>query len=50
MDDLIGKVINQLKNKGLLENTIIIITGDHGQEFNDNKKGYWEHGGNFSKY
>ena len=50
VDDLIGKVINQLKNKGLLENTIIIITGDHGQEFNDNKKGYWEHGGNFSKY
>lgn len=50
VDSLVGQVINQLKEKNLLENTIIIITGDHGQEFNDNKKGYWLHGGNFSDY
>ena len=36
--------------KQLLQNTIVIITSDHGQEFNDNKKGYWQHGGNFSKH
>lgn len=50
IDNLIGKIIKQLEEKNLLENTIIVITGDHGQEFNDNKKGYWQHGGNFSKY
>ena len=50
VDSLVGQVIQQLKEKNLLENTIIIITGDHGQEFNDNKKGYWLHGGNFSDY
>lgn len=50
IDAEIGKVISKLKNDKLLDNTIIIITGDHGQEFNDNKKGYWQHGGNFSKY
>lgn len=50
IDNEIGKVIKQLEEKNLLENTIIVITGDHGQEFNDNKKGYWQHGGNFSKY
>jgi len=50
IDNEIGKVIKQLEEKKLLENTIIVITGDHGQEFNDNKKGYWQHGGNFSKY
>ncbi len=50
IDNLIGKVILQLKEKKLLENTIIVITSDHGQEFNDSKKGYWLHGGNFSKY
>lgn len=50
IDSLIGKVIQQLEDKNLLENTVLVITGDHGQEFNDNKKGYWQHGGNFSKY
>jgi hypothetical protein len=50
IDQEIGKIIQQLDKKKLLENTIIVVTGDHGQEFNDNKKGYWQHGGNFSKY
>lgn len=50
IDQEIGKVIRQLEEKALLENTIIVITGDHGQEFNDNKKGYWQHGGNFTRY
>jgi len=50
IDELIGKVLVQLERKGMLENTLIVITGDHGQEFNDCKKGYWQHGGNFSKY
>lgn len=52
IDSLIGKVIKRLKNKDLLKNTIIIIiiTGDHAQEFNDNHKNYWGHNGNFSKY
>jgi len=50
IDHLVGKIIFKLKEKELLEDTIVIITSDHGQEFNDNKKGYWQHGGNFSKY
>jgi membrane-anchored protein YejM (alkaline phosphatase superfamily) len=50
IDDLVGKIIIQLEQKNKLKNTIIIITSDHGQEFNDLKKGYWQHGGNFSKY
>jgi len=50
IDGLIGKVLQQLEEKGVLNNTIILITSDHGQEFNDNKKGYWQHGGNFSDY
>ena len=50
VDNEISKVIAHLKNENRLENTIIVITGDHGQEFNDNKKGYWQHGGNFSKF
>lgn len=48
-DSLVNLVLTDLKDKGLLEKTIVIITGDHGQEFNDNKKGYWGHNGNYSE-
>jgi membrane-anchored protein YejM (alkaline phosphatase superfamily) len=48
IDSLIGKVLARLEEKNLMENTVIIITGDHGQEFNENKKNYWGHGSNFS--
>jgi membrane-anchored protein YejM (alkaline phosphatase superfamily) len=50
IDTLVGGVLRKLKEKELLESTIVVVTGDHGQEFNDNKKGYWQHGGNFSDY
>lgn len=50
IDSMIGKVLQQLEEKGVLENTIVVITADHGQEFNDNKRGYWQHGGNFTDY
>lgn len=48
-DRNIGKVLSALKQTGLDKNTVVIITGDHGQEFNENKKNYWGHNGNFSK-
>ncbi|OCL95554.1 MULTISPECIES: DUF3413 domain-containing protein [Arcobacteraceae] len=49
-DSLIKKVINNLEEDNALENTIIIITGDHGEEFNDNNDGYWGHNSNFTSY
>ncbi|MDF1518453.1 MAG: sulfatase-like hydrolase/transferase, partial [Lutibacter sp.] len=42
--------LKKLENEKLMDSTIVILTADHGQEFNDNKKGYWQHGGNYSKY
>ena len=50
IDGLVGEVLNDLAAKKLLNNTIIIITGDHGEEFNDNHLNYWEHANNFSRY
>lgn len=50
VDGQIGLVLKQLEDEKLMDKTIVIITGDHGQEFNDNKKGYWQHGGNYSKF
>jgi len=48
-DSLIGKVLEDLKIKHLLDNTIVVITGDHGQEFNENHKNFWGHNGNFTR-
>jgi membrane-anchored protein YejM (alkaline phosphatase superfamily) len=48
LDALVGEVLSDLKTKGILDNTIVIITGDHGEEFDDNGLGYWGHNGNFT--
>ena len=34
----------------MADNTVVLITGDHGEEFNDLHKNYWGHNGNFSDY
>jgi len=49
-DSLIGNIINGLKQNGIYDNTLIIITGDHGQEFNENHNNYWGHSSNFCVY
>lgn len=48
VDSLAKQVIDTLKKAGDLENTVIIITGDHSQEFNDNKLNYWGHNSNYT--
>jgi len=48
-DSLVGILLTDLQKKGLIDSTIVIITSDHGQEFNENKKGYWGHNGNYSQ-
>ena len=50
IDRMIGEVIAQLKQEGLYDNTIIVVSGDHAQEFNENKKNFWGHNGNFSPW
>lgn len=50
VDSLMGEALRMIEEKGLLENSIVLITGDHGQEFNDTKQGYWGHGSNFTRY
>ncbi len=47
-DSLVGEVLAHLEAQGHLEDTVVIVTGDHGEEFNDNGKGFWGHNGNFS--
>ncbi|MGL5681935.1 MAG: sulfatase-like hydrolase/transferase [Marinifilaceae bacterium] len=50
VDSLVGRILNSIESHGLLSNSIVIIIGDHGQEFNENGKGFWGHNGNFSKW
>jgi membrane-anchored protein YejM (alkaline phosphatase superfamily) len=50
IDSLIPQILSDLKHFHLIDNTIIIFTGDHGQEFNDNKRNFWGHGGNYTDY
>ena len=48
VDSLVGLTLDKLKTKGLLHNTVVMITGDHGQEFNENHNNYWGHASNYS--
>ncbi len=49
-DALVHEVLEALKSSGKLKNTLIFLTGDHAEEFNDNKLAYWGHGSNFTLY
>ena len=39
---------NTLEKRGLLKNTVVIVSSDHGEEFNDNRLGFWGHNSNFT--
>jgi membrane-anchored protein YejM (alkaline phosphatase superfamily) len=48
VDTQIKRVLDKLKESGDLDNTVVIITGDHAQELNDNKLNFWGHNSNFT--
>ncbi|MDF1757733.1 MAG: DUF3413 domain-containing protein [Legionellaceae bacterium] len=50
VDGQIDKLLKNIEKNGYLENSIIIITSDHGQEFNENHQNYWGHASNYSSY
>ncbi|MDR2349218.1 MAG: sulfatase-like hydrolase/transferase [Deltaproteobacteria bacterium] len=49
VDALVGEVFDALKEKGLYDDAWIIVTGDHGEEFNEDGSGDIGHGSNFGK-
>ncbi len=50
IDGQVSRVLTALEATGELDNTLVLITGDHGQEFNETGKNYWGHNSNFSPY
>ncbi|WP_117233353.1 DUF3413 domain-containing protein [Vibrio maerlii] len=49
-DTYIEQVFTKLQEKGLLESTIVIVTSNHGTEFNETKTNSWGTGTNYSRY
>jgi len=50
IDSLVGVVLDDLQNRDLLRQTAVIITADHGEEFDDNTLGFHGHGSAFDSY
>jgi len=48
VDSQMKRVLDKLEQSGDLENTVVIITGDHAQELNDNKLNFWGHNSNYT--
>lgn len=46
-DAMLGSMLDSLQRHGELEQTLIVVTGDHGEEFFDN--GFWGHTSNFTR-
>ena len=49
-DALIGQVLERLRQNALLDSSIVIISSDHGQEFNDTGANYWGHNSAFNQF
>ncbi|MDD4051699.1 MAG: sulfatase-like hydrolase/transferase, partial [candidate division Zixibacteria bacterium] len=50
VDRLVGNVLRELDSLGFMANTIVIVTTDHAEEFNDNRTGCWGHGSNYTRF
>ena len=49
-DSLVSQLLQSLREAGVEDNTIVLVTGDHAEEFNDLGLNYWGHNGNFSDF
>lgn len=48
VDAQIGRVIDHLRAHDLLDNTVVIVLGDHGEEFMERKR--WGHSAEFNRF
>ena len=49
VDELIGQVLRDMEKRGLADNTVVLISADHGEEFNENDDGIKGHGSSYSR-
>lgn len=50
VDSLVASVLEDLWQRGLSDSTVVIITSDHGEEFDDNGLGFSGHGSAYSNW
>lgn len=50
VDGLIKSVLEDLEEQGLADRTVVIITSDHGEEFDDSGLGFKDHGSAYTRY
>ena len=50
IDHLIDQLLKTLQKNNLMNDTVIIVTGDHGEELNDSHTNSWGHAGNFTRF
>ena len=48
VDQQIGRVVEHLRERRLLDNTIVIVLGDHGEEFMERSR--WGHSAEFNRF
>lgn len=50
LDSVVGKLLSDLANKGILDNTVVLITSNHGIEFNETNTNSFGSNTNYSQY
>jgi uncharacterized protein len=50
VDSLVGRVLDDLERRKLLASTVVLVTSDHGMEFDENGQGFTGHGTSYSGY
>lgn len=49
-DEVINKILEQLDTLKVLDTTVVVITSNHGTEFNETKTNTWGANSNYSRY
>jgi len=50
VDSLVGQVLDDLERRKLLGSTVVLVTSDHGMEFDEDGQGFTGHGTSYSDY
>ena len=50
IDSLFGGVLDDLERRKLLDRTVVVVTSDHGMEFDENGLGFTGHSTAYSEY
>jgi membrane-anchored protein YejM (alkaline phosphatase superfamily) len=50
VDSLVGTVLDDLRARGLLDRTVVLISADHGEEFGESGEKLDNHGSGYTRY